>query len=212
MDKTAVWLGIISIVAIIVGPMAALWVQRLLDEGREERNRKMWIFKTLMSFRATPLSPTFVQALNLIDIEFNGNDEKEKRVRNKWKVLLDHFADLMAPNLPDNSRQLSVEKTVDLLIAMGTCLGYEFDEVQIKKGVYYPQGLGDVEQEQHKLRRYILELLEGNRRIPVGVFEDAFPAITPPIGSNLEAPGDRKSLSASGEVPPRGLPPTKRQP
>ena len=61
---------------------------------------------------------------------------------------------------------------------MGRSLGYEFDEVQIKKGVYYPMGLGSVEQEQHALRRLLLEVLLGKRRIPVGVFEDKFPPIT----------------------------------
>jgi len=35
-----------------------------------------------------------------------------------------------------------------------------------------------VEQEQHALRRALLDVLEGRRRIPVGLFEDKFPDIT----------------------------------
>ena len=178
MDRTGVVLSVLTIFAIIIGPVAALWVQRLLDGGREAKNRKVWVFKTLMSFRATNLSPTFVQALNLIDVEFYGNNDKEKAVRNAWKVLLDHFGDLSAPNIPDNSHEKTATLTTNLLLAMGKCLGYDFDEVQIKKGAYYPMGLGNVEQEQHAVRRGILEVLSGRRRIPVGVFEDAFPQIT----------------------------------
>ena len=85
MDKTGIVLSILTIIAIIVGPVAALYVQRRLDEGREKRNRKLWVFKTLMSYRATSLAPIFVQALNLIDVEFDGSDKKEKNVRDAWK-------------------------------------------------------------------------------------------------------------------------------
>lgn len=180
MDKTGIVLSIITIVAIIAGPVAALWVQRKLDEGREARNRKLWVFKTLMSFRATSLSPHFVQALNLIDVEFDGNNEKEKAVRNAWKVLLDHFGDLSGPNMPANANEKSVTLTTNLLMAMGNCLGYDFDEVHVKKGAYYPRGLGNVEEEQHALRRGLLDVLAGKRRIPVGVFEDRFPEIRVP--------------------------------
>jgi len=79
-------------VAIVVGPVLALEMQRRLDARREARTRKLLVFKTLMGNRATPLSPLFVQALNLIDIEFDGKDEKP--VRDAWKVLLDHFYEL----------------------------------------------------------------------------------------------------------------------
>lgn len=178
MDKASIILGGITIVAIVAGPIAALWIQRKLDEGREERNRKLWIFKTLMSYRATALSPHFVQALNLIDVEFTGNTKDDKDVRKAWKVLLDHFGDLAGPTVPPNSAEKTAALTASLLLAMGKCLGYDFDEVEIKKGAYYPMGLGNVEQEQHALRRGLLELLAGRKRIPVGVFEDRFPEIT----------------------------------
>jgi len=61
---------------------------------------------------------------------------------------------------------------------MGKCLGYDFDEVLVKKGSYYPTGLGDVEAEQHAIRRGMLNVLSGKSRIPVGIFEDKFPPIT----------------------------------
>ena len=164
--------------ALVIGAVKGKAGRVDLAIGRDTKNRKLYIFKTLMTYRATPLSPYFVQALNLIDVEFYGNNDKEKAVRNAWKVLLDHFGDLSAPNIPDNAHEKTATLTTNLLIAMGKCLGYDFDEVQIKKGAYYPMGLGNVEQEQHAVRRGILDVLSGKRRIPVGVFEDAFPEIT----------------------------------
>jgi hypothetical protein len=182
-------IAIATIAAIILGPIISLQLQTLLDKRRAAKTRKLAVFKTLMTYRATALSSQFVQALNLIDVEFTANSEKP--VRNAWKLLLDHFYDLgqltiSGATIPQSSLDKSATLTASLLLAMGKSLGYgDFDEVQIKKGAYYPMGLGNVEQEQHVLRRLLLEVLAGKRRIPVGVFEDKFPPIT--VSPNIEA-------------------------
>jgi hypothetical protein len=195
-NTTGIVLSIITIIAIIAGPILALEMQRRLDEQREERNRKLWVFKTLMSFRATPLSPSFVQALNLIDVEFSNKNEAEKSVRTKWKILLDHFGELGKPKAPDMSEKTAT-LTANLLLAMAKSLNYDFDEVDIKKGVYYPLGLGNVEQEQHAVRRGVLDVLQGRRRIPVGVFEDRFAPINIPV---LDERPEAKELPQAGEA------------
>jgi hypothetical protein len=180
MDKTGIILNLLTIIAIVSGPIIALQIQRKLDREREALNRKLWVFKTLMSFRATALAPSFVQALNLIDVEFNGNSDKEKAVRNAWKVLLDHYSDLNKAKDPnsDTLTEKGTQLRANLLMAMGRCLDYDFDEVLVKKGSYYPTGLGNVEAEQHAIRRGVLNVLSGKGRIPVGIFEDKFPPIT----------------------------------
>src|SRR6202521_546553 len=119
MVTTGIVLRILTIIAIVLCPIIALDLQRRLDMGREEKNRKLWVFKTLMSFRATALSPQFVQALNLIDVEFDSDNEKEKAVLTAWKVLLDHFGSLAAPKLPPNADEKTATLTTNLLIAMG---------------------------------------------------------------------------------------------
>jgi hypothetical protein len=161
MDTTAVVLGVtgtilsgITIFAIYYGPIKALKIQRTLDEEREARNRKVNIFKTLMSYRVTRLAPAFVQALNLIDVEFTANNEKEKAVRDAWKELNDLYADYKTTA---NADEKANDLVAVLLAAMGKCLGYDFDKVYLKKGGYYPEGLVNVEAEQHALRRQVLE-------------------------------------------------------
>lgn len=191
MDAT-VWVGVFSLVvstitifAIYYGPIAALKIQRKLDDERESRNRKQWIFKTLMTYRATPLNMNFVQALNLIDVEFVADNDAEQAIRDAWKELLDHFNNY---NQVQNPIEKSVELTAVLLSAMGKSLGYKFDKVYLKKGAYYPSFAMNVEQEQHAVRRGLLDVLEGKRRIPVGIFEDKFPQITLDAPDQVEAP------------------------
>jgi hypothetical protein len=185
MDKTDVFaivgvvLSIISIYAIYNGPIAALKMQRKLDEEREARNRKFQLFKTMMSYRVTRLSPPYVQALNLIDVEFTGDDEKAKAVRERWKELRDVYNNYKTtPNPEEKSTDLNAA----LLAAIGEALGYHFDKVYLKRGGYYPEFLGNVEVEQHSLRRQLLELIDGTgkRKLPIAMFEQKFPDVKPP--------------------------------
>jgi len=191
MDNTALILGVIgtilsalTIFAIYYGPIKALKIQRTLDSEREDKNRKLSIFKTLMSYRVTRLAHPFAQALNLIDIEFTGNNLQEKAVREAWKELNDLYANY---NTTINAEDKANELVAALLAAMGKCLGYDFDKVYLKKGGYYPAFLFNVEMEQHTLRRQLLEVLDGTgrRKIPVAIFEQKFPDVGLPAKSDI---------------------------
>jgi len=164
----------LMILAVIVGPILAVQAQKFIEKWREARARKVWIFKTLMAMRGTPLAPAFVQALNTIDLEFSPKKPKEKAVLDAWKLYLDHL--YSAPrdfNDPNYQSQLTVwtakssEWLVDLLYLMGRALGYNFDKVQLKKGFYTPVGHTNLELEQSLIRRGILEVLFRRRNLPV---------------------------------------------
>lgn len=86
-------LPLLTILAIVVGPILAIEVQKRLEKGRDALNRKLLIYKTLMATRGTILSPQHVEALNLIDIEFNPRDRKEKKVLDAWRVYRDHLGE-----------------------------------------------------------------------------------------------------------------------
>lgn len=132
-----------------------------------------------MAYRATRLNPNFVQALNAIDVVFNRNNGKEKDVRTAWKVLLDH---LNTDQSNDAAQQRALDLTVSLLSRMGKCLGYDFDEVYLKRQAYLPTGLAQIETEQHEIRRQLLQVLTGGRRLPIAVFPDDFgPLRVPPV-------------------------------
>jgi hypothetical protein len=83
--------AIATIIAVVAGPILALWIQRMLDKMREAHKRKLDVFKALMTYRGTRLAPAFVQALNLIDLEFK--DRRDKGILDAWKELQDHYVD-----------------------------------------------------------------------------------------------------------------------
>ena len=78
----------VMIWAVIKAPKWAVEAQWKLQLKKEDRDRRLWIFKTLMKTRATPVVPEHVQALNLIDVEFSANSTADKDVQDAWKNLL----------------------------------------------------------------------------------------------------------------------------
>jgi hypothetical protein len=153
---------ILMISATLIGPIVAVRLTRYLDECKEIRGRKLDIFKTLMASRSYNLSFEHVSALNRIDLEFS-----EKEVITAWKAYLDLLGDQSIS--PEQWTIRRVDLLVDLLSAMGKSLGYDFDKVHIKNATYVPVAHGKLEEEQQALRTQLLEVLSGNRVIPMYV-------------------------------------------
>jgi hypothetical protein len=166
----------LTIAAIITGPIAALLIQKRLEERTAKRNRKIQIFHSLMANRASRLSAPWVQALNGIETEFYG----ATNVIEAWRVLVDHLnsSDANDPALFTRWLEKLSDVINDLLFEMGKSLGYHFDKITLKRNAYYPRLWGEMELEQHAIRKKFLEVLDGKRRLPIANFEDTFPALT----------------------------------
>ena len=170
----------LMILAVLLSPLIAVQVQKWIENWRADRIKKISIFKTLMATRGTPLSPRHVEALNMIDLEFDAKKQEEKKVLEAWKVCLDHFYDV-PKDYEDPSYKTkqdawmtkTEEYIIDLLHAMAHSLGYDFDKVQLKKGFYAPQGHADIEIEQLLIRKGVVQLLLGKRILPIKIVEQS---------------------------------------
>jgi len=170
----------ITLSAIIIGPILAVQAQKFLEAVRYKKQRRLNLFHTLMSTRASRISNEHVGALNMIDIEFYGRKvfgyrfqtPKEKSITNAWKNYNDQLNTRYAPEQlivwADKNDQLLTA----LLYKMSNALGYDFDEVQLKRDCYRPIAHGNLEEEQHKLRTALIEVLEGRKPLPIKQFEE----------------------------------------
>lgn len=157
------------ILATALSPVIAVQVTRFLDDRNEERGRKLRIFKTLMATRAYNISPAHVEALNSIDLEFSAKKTREKSVLDVWQQYLDHLGNLQMQMEPGAWNVRRVDLLVELLYAMGKCVGYDFNKTQIKNGTYSPTAHGRIEDEQSRIRSMTIELLESKRVLPMYV-------------------------------------------
>ena len=160
------------ILAIIVAPVLAVQIQRFIENKKEIKTRKMQIFRTLMSTRATRLDAKHIEALNMIDIEFFEN----KKITEAWKLLLDNFVnypkDIKDPNYQVQLNSCVKESDnlfVNLLYEIAKSLNYTFDKVYLKRGVYIPKGQAEHMMSQEFIRRAFVEVLLGQRSIPISV-------------------------------------------
>jgi len=161
--------NILTVVAIIVGPIAAIQIQEHLEEGRERRRRKSRVFRELMVTRSTVLSPRHVEALNGIQVEFSSREPTEKQVIDAWQNYINHL------NNHNDSSAWSAqtpELLAELLLQMAICLGYhDFNKARIKSEAYTPRYFAEIEAEQNDLRKAAVEVFRGRQQLKVAVTE-----------------------------------------
>jgi hypothetical protein len=155
------------ILAVFSGPIVAVQLTKYLDSKKEKRQRKLDIFKTLMSTRSYSTSWDHVMTLNRIDLEFELSRPKEKAVVEAWKQYLDLLGDKTITGEQWGSKR--VDLLVELLYSMALVLDYDFDKTHIKNSSYSPMVHGNIENQQAKIREGIIEILEGNRELPMNI-------------------------------------------
>ena len=182
----------VMIWAVIKAPKWAVEAQWKLQLKKEERDRRLWIFKTLMKTRATPVSPEHTQALNLIDVEFCSGSEEDKAVRQAWSNLLNNLNSGLGLEMDEGRLQVWGMKNKDflaeLLSKMGAALNYKFDFTYLKEHSYYPKGQGDLNDSIVAVQSGWVEVLKGNRALKMEITNlpgqteppSAPPALKPP--------------------------------
>lgn len=163
---------ILTMVAIILGPILAVQAEKFLQRRRDDKGRRLNIFKTLMATRGSSLSFAHVEALNRIDLEFS-DDKKYQKVIAAWKEYFDNLGHRVQAD-----DQLTVwiarneELLANLLYEMGQSLGYTFDKVLIKRNIYSPVGHERVERENEQIRKGLLNVLNADTAIPMTIIID----------------------------------------
>lgn len=165
------------VLATLLSPLIAVQVQKLIELATEQRSAKKQIFQSLMATRATRLAPEHVQALNMIDLEFGasnwrGHRAKDKHVVDRWRIYADHLGSLESK--PSEARlEAWIEKNdelfTDLLEALAHALGYKFDRVQLRRGIYRPQAHNTIEMRQENIGRALEDVLMGRTPLKMTV-------------------------------------------
>ncbi len=157
----------IMIFVVFSGPIVAVQTQKYLERRKENKDRKLNVFRDLMTTRATPLAPLHVSALNMVGLEFQ--DKEYAKVLNAWTSYLDHLGSNSGDN--DSAQAIWADKKddllSDLLYEMGQSLGFDFDKVHIKKAGYVPIAYSDERNEQRLVRQEVIKVLLGEKSFPV---------------------------------------------
>ncbi|MBL0643364.1 hypothetical protein JD502_10535 [Aeromonas veronii] len=170
---------IIMTVAVILGPILAVQAQKYIERIQDKRNRRMNLFKTLMSTRAERLNRDHVQALNMIDIEFYGRllpliktryqTKTEQAVTHAWKIYNNHLNHKDDYESLDQWIKKGDELFTNMLYAITQSLNYDYDKVQLQRDCYRPIAHGNIENTQLAILDGLDQLVNKGRPLPMYV-------------------------------------------
>lgn len=144
--------SLISIVAVLLAPITAVWVGQILQKEDQKRRDKMEIFRTLMVARAYR-NYNSDAALNLIEIVFADN----KEVVNQWRKYYDKS---FVENPTDTELKKIKDEFDKLLLVMAESLGYKDDiNLEIIQKPYISKGVVDDINNKMQMQRSQIEVL-----------------------------------------------------
>ncbi|BEN74050.1 hypothetical protein SMKC081_21950 [Serratia marcescens] len=170
------------IFATLLGPVFAVQVQsikesvrqRKLDADRKEKETldiRRYIFRQLMAYRANPIDNLFVQALNVVPVDFKGVVEVEI-------AYVDYIKHLGVNRELDPSGwdEKCNDKRALLLQNIAKNLGHEFPVDEIKNNKYMAQGTFNRMVMQDEIIDAVHKILTNKAALNVLAFNASTPA------------------------------------
>lgn len=184
------------VISTVLGPILAVQAQKAVERFRERYARKARLFEQLMATREARVAPEHVRGLNMIDMVFYGNrtlgvlrrSAGEQRILDAWKEYLDHLNNRGTDVSIEHWATQGNELFTNLLYSMAQDLGYKFDRVQLKRGVYSPLAHAQWEEEQTEMRKAVLALAQGKQALQMNVV--GFPVDPDVVESNKVVMGN----------------------
>jgi hypothetical protein len=145
------------------GSLLTLGITRYLDNKKEKNQRKLWIFRALVTNLQNRLNFDFVSAINLVQIDFSN----DKKVIDTWEkcreaLNIDFKQSRAEQELEILSKKIN-NSLADLVKTIGANLGYKQDKLDILDKSYSPQRWFDDESHIRKKEQLLMEILENKR-------------------------------------------------
>lgn len=165
------------ILGAFLGPVLAVQVQKYLERLQEKNGRKLMVFRTLMATRGARTSLEHVQALNMIDIEFNKKNRREKLVIDAWESYLAHLSKPIENNeseaIAANRSQKMDDLFFELIYNMSCCLRYDFTKTQVQEKSYNPNAHVWNDRRRFQIELGLAQILSGEKPLKMAV--ESFP-------------------------------------
>jgi hypothetical protein len=159
----------LTIAAVFLGPITALWVQRELDKRRETARKQKELFRTIWATRSFPqrLQYRHVEALNMVGIDFS----EIAPVIEAWEEYLDK---LNTTEPTDEIQKPQFYKDRDakffaLIFSLSQALGYKFTRLEVEKQYYSPQAHGTWAEQETAFRKGLVSLFNNESSLPIRI-------------------------------------------
>ncbi|MGH6790297.1 MAG: DUF6680 family protein [Pseudolabrys sp.] len=163
------------VLATIIGPVSAVFITRWNDHRREDRNRRLHVYRVLMATRRSNISEDHVAAINLVEVEFHGVTP----VIEAWSAYLTHLNTPSPSNATEAQHGQWNERRGELLaillVKIAAHLGITKGEIEILHGGYAPQGWATRDQRLVDIQNYAIRLSQGQAVVPMVAMQQTAP-------------------------------------
>ena len=178
--------GLGPVLAVVLTLGFTYWLETKTKKERSREviyNRRLHVFRVLMSTRRVGISLDHVNAINLIEVDFYGCTAVEV----EWKTYKNHLNDNSKPE--DEAWQRTKERLLSkLLFEIAKVPKFDIPAIEIFEGGYAPGGWAHRDMRYTGALEYLHELREGSNQLPLwirGVTPPAAPATEPPESPTL---------------------------
>ena len=159
--KLVDWL---TIIGLLLGPIFAVLISLWREERRHKRHQQIHTLRQLVNSRDRANDPNFLASINVIPIDFNGNDA----VMSAWK---DYIKSIQA-RVPDDQKADQNKNSriilTKLIFEMTKALKYKLPESDIQTPAYQTEGYDRQQSDQYealKAMPKIADTLEKNHNL-----------------------------------------------
>lgn len=153
------------VLATLVGPIAAVVITRLMDDRKAAQQRKFWILSTLMQLRGQAMHAEHVRALNVVQLEFSDS----AKVIESWRSFIVHVETDGAGNVGAWNQKYQ-DLLTQLLLNMAKDLKVAGDEIDLRRGGYYPSGWAFQQKRIEAAQEFVEALSNGTKAVPIVVY------------------------------------------
>ena len=155
--------------ATILGPILAVWASEIRQQRRQFRDRKEWVFRTLMSTRGAKLRSEHVEAINNIEFAFPRKScISVEDARSLYRKHLRHPDSISQDQATSQAwaRKLN-DLFAELLYQMSLDLKIPFSKSEITEESYHPDAYIFDELMSKQIKMLTLEVLKNERSIQI---------------------------------------------
>ena len=154
-------MAIVTLLAILFSPLIAVLVSVYIEDRREKRRQKLWIFYTLIATRRSPNTDETVRALNLIDVAFYDSP----KIRNLWREFFDMLSNQgLSNSLGEGQRQ---NKKIEMLTEIAKVLGFGKEISHLDMVRVYSPDPGTLSQRSDAIADELLRVLKASGGVQV---------------------------------------------
>lgn len=177
---------LLTIIAIVIGPVLAVQVEALRRERQAQRERRLSILRALMCNVGSGLNEGFVTSLNLIGLEFVDQQD----VIQTWRTYIAHLGTPRGNEAAHTALwdQRQRDMLFDLIYQLSKSLGFKYGRDDLQRGSYTPSGWGQRAVEEYVNRTEFMKIMVGEKAFPITVVappaQQAPPAAQPAAAPN----------------------------